>query len=150
MKHISVFSALNATKAPQQIAAILRGAPFKCAWTFQMHSFTTTYVLSKLLSEFPPGESPSSDHPCLSSNCYQCCYFSLRCPPCHLCLCSNCRFNVTHTCHLRVVGDSHTADVIVGCRRHLPSTSCAVTGEEEKRKKTWENLHELAYICKGY
>lgn len=36
---------------------------------------------------------------------------------------------MTHTCHLGVVRDSHAADVVVGCCRHLPSTPGAVTDD---------------------
>lgn len=61
--------------------------------------------------------------------------------------------NVTHTCHLGVIRDSHAADVVVGCCRHLPSTSCAVTdGGKKHRIILWVlrifvihfmNLHEF-------
>lgn len=40
---------------------------------------------------------------------------------------------MTHTCHLGVVGDSHTANVVVGGCRHFSSTSCAVTGDSKKQ-----------------
>lgn len=40
----------------------ISGAPFKCAWTLQTHSFTTTYVLCKLLSEYPPHQTTRVFH----------------------------------------------------------------------------------------
>lgn len=61
----------------------------------------------------------------------------------------NCRFNMTHTCHLGVVGDSHTANVVVGCCRHLPSTSCAMTGDNKKQnivKRIYMTLHTFTMV----
>ena len=52
----------------------------------------------------------------------------------------------THTCHLWVVGDSHTADVVVSCCRHLSGTSCAVTDDKQKQKRILGDLHEFTWI----
>lgn len=65
--------------------------------------------------------------------------------------CLNCTLIITHTCHLGVVGDSHTAYVVIGCCGNLSGTSCAVTGDskrggggEEKLKMISINLHTFA------
>lgn len=55
----------------------------------------------------------------------------------------NSSFNMTHTCHLGVVGDSHAADVVVGRCRDLSGASCAVTGDGEKQRKC---LRRFAWI----
>lgn len=59
----------------------------------------------------------------------------------------NCSFNMTRTCHLGVVGDSHTTNVVVGCCRHLASTSCAVTGDIKKQRIYFRGF---AWICMNF
>lgn len=73
----------------------------------------------------------------------------------------------TRTCHLGVVGDSHTANVVVGGRRHLSGAAGSVTGDRKERGrgcvffiiiiiiilKVWcgagKDLHEFASICRN-
>lgn len=83
----------------------------------------------------------------LSSHCYQNCHLpSSLSAHCYSAHCPICGFNMTRTCHLWVVGDSHAADVVIGCRRHLSSTSGAVTGDGKEQKIG--DLHEFAWIYK--
>lgn len=115
------------------------GILFKCLvlqhQTMQYRSSTIIYILYMLHIVFPSGWITIIISLLLSSchcqNCYLLTPLSAHCYSSH---CPICSFNMTHTCHLGVVGDSHAADVVVGCRRHLSSTSCAVTGDSKKQR----------------
>lgn len=104
-------------------------------------TYCSTNILPWCIQYFLQWESPSS---------YQCYILTLLLAHRHSSRCPNCSFITTPTCHLGVVGDSHATNVIVGCRWHLPSTSCAMTDDskngEKHLKGIYMNLHSFIYI----